>query len=96
MDDISFWLRCVKARCLVAPVPTYSQYGEDGNIHQDHFVGILYAALPFDEQAVGPDYYIYIEEGQADYSRLYSTPEAALAAAERARPNVRANLDPTA
>ena len=82
MDNDSFWLRCVNARCVIVPVPTYSQYGEDGNTHQEHFVGIRYAVLPFDDQAVGPDYYIMIEDGQTGADRLYGTPDEALAARE--------------
>lgn len=82
MSDKTFWLRCVNARCVIVPVPTYSQYGDDGNTHQENFFGIRYAALPFDDQAVGPDFYIYIEEGQKGDARLYSTPEEALLARE--------------
>ena len=82
MDNNDFWLRCVSARCVIVPVPTYSQYGSDGNTHQEHFLGVRYAALPFDDQAVGPDFYIYIEEGQTGDARLYGTSEDALLARE--------------
>ena len=82
MDDQEFWLRCVNARCIVVPVPTYSQYGEDGNTHQEHFIGIRYATFAFDERAVGPDYWVMIEEGQNGAEHLYSTPDEALAARE--------------
>jgi hypothetical protein len=76
----SFFLKCVAKRCIVVPVPTYAQWGTDGNINEQYFTGIRYVALPFDEQAVSPDYYIYIEEGQTGYENLYSTPEDALGA----------------
>ena len=82
MDNNEFWLRCVNARCVIVPVPTYSQYCSDGNTGPEYFTGIRYAAIRFDDQAVGPDYHIHIEEGQTGLERLYITPEDALAAHE--------------
>jgi len=78
-----FWSRCATARCVVLPVPTYSQYDETGHVSDRYFVGISYAAMPFSYGAVGPDYYILIEEQQTGFQNLYQTPEDALAAWER-------------
>ena len=78
----NFWQRCRDARCVVVPVPVYSKYGADGNTHQADFVGFRFAALRFDDEAVGPDYYIQIEEGQTGRDRLFGTAEEALAAYE--------------
>lgn len=77
-----FWERCVVAGCVIAPVPTYSEY-VDGNVEQTKFIGLRYAAFPFNECAVGPDYWIMIDEGQAGLDKLYNTPEAALEAFEK-------------
>lgn len=77
-----FWLRCVNARCAVVPVSTYSQYDENGNVHQDNSIGIRFAALPCDEHAVGPDYYVMMESWQSGLNHLYSTPEEAISAYE--------------
>ncbi len=82
MDERDFWIRCVNARCVIVPVPTYSAYGDDGNTHAEQFTGLKFAALPFDDKAVGPDYYFMIEEGQTGSDRLYATPEDALVACE--------------
>ena len=80
--DKNFWSRCANAGCVIAPVRTYSTYNAEGNIAPEYFVGIKYAALSFCDEAVGPDYYIEIEEGQTGLERLYATPEEALAAFE--------------
>lgn len=76
MED--FWIRCVKAGCVIAPVKVYSQYNDDGNIDGVNFVGIRFAAFSFDSEAVGPEYYIMIETWQAGVDYLYNTPEDAL------------------
>ena len=78
MDNNNFWVRCTIAQCVIVPVQTYSQYGEDGNTHQEHRLGIRFASLPFHDHAVGPDYYIQLEERQTGANHLYNTPEEAL------------------
>ena len=88
-DD--FWQRCYLAGCVVAPVMAYSGYGKDGNIDQQLALGLRFAALPFDGDACGPDFYVLIEEAQTGSDRLYDTPEDALSAFQGA-----ANSSPVA
>ena len=78
-----FWNRCIAAQCFVLPVRLYTQYGDDGNLHDEYFVGIRFAALPFENEAVGDEYWFMIEEGQSGLDKLYKTPEEALQAFER-------------
>lgn len=76
-----FWERCVAAGCVVVPVNVYSDY-VDGNLHESKFQGIRFAALPFDNDAVGPDYWFMIDESQRGLENLCATPEEALQAYE--------------
>lgn len=83
-DD--FWQRCVDASVAVLPVRVFSKYGDDGNVHDADFVGIRFVALPFGQEAVGPDFYVCIEEGCTGMENLHASPDEALAAAVKARP----------
>lgn len=82
-----FFEKCADAGCVVVPVKTYSGYGADENIHAEQFTGIRFAALGFDNEAVGPDYWFMIDQGKTGLANLYETPEAALAAFVAKRPN---------
>lgn len=78
----NFWVRCTRAGCVIAPVRVYSQYDESGNINDSNFSGISFVVFSFDNEVVGPAYYVMIEEGQTGVQFLYDTPEHALRAYE--------------
>jgi hypothetical protein len=73
---------------VVLPVEVHSGYNADGNTDETTKVGIRYAALCFDNEAVGPDYWFMIDESQVGLENLYETPEAALEAGERERKEI--------
>jgi len=73
--EIDFWLRCTKAKCVVLPVPTYVPSTRDDY----KYLGLRYAAVPFDWEATGPDYFVSIKQHQSGIAKLYKTPEDAIA-----------------
>jgi hypothetical protein len=73
------WTLCADARMVVVPVHAYSDYGKDGNVSQEMYRGVRFAALPFNNDAVGPDNWFMIDA--AHTGPLFLTPEEALAAA---------------
>lgn len=84
----SVWDLCVRLGCVVVPIRVYSQYGDDGNVSEQYFTGLKFRALPFQEEAVGPDYYFGIEEhvalGDDQLDEFFhDTPEAAVIAYAR-------------
>ena len=70
--------RCLEARCFIIPLRVYSHYNSDGNVSEEGFIGIMYTALPFDCDVVGPDFYLCIEESKAGEYSKFLTPEEAL------------------
>lgn len=76
---MEFWLRCLKAGCVVVPLRVYSRYNAAGNTSEGDFVGLKFVALPFDGEAVGPDFYFGIEHHMSGDYPMFDTPEEALA-----------------
>lgn len=75
----AFWWRCAELGIVVVPVIAYSQYGEDGNTHQEHKQGLRFAPLRGDLIAIGPDYWFMVDDVHT--GALHDTPDAALRAA---------------
>lgn len=78
-SDLEFWESCAAAECVILPVKCYSGYGADGNLDESKLIGIRYAALKFDNYAVGPDYWFMIDESQVGMDQLFETPQDAFA-----------------
>jgi hypothetical protein len=76
----NFWEQCVKAGCVVIPIKTYSKYADGYSLNDEQFVGIKFAALHFNNEAVGPEYCFMIDESQKGEHKLYDTPHEALMA----------------
>lgn len=95
MSVEEFLKRCAQARCVVLPVNVYTEY-VDGNLHPSKLEGLKYAALQFEGDAVGPDYWFMIEEACTGRGRLFDTAMEALAAYERRKPLRRSGAHPNA
>jgi hypothetical protein len=80
--NVDFWKRCYEARCVIVPVMVYSDY-VDGNLHPSKLVGLRYAALQFEGDAVGPHYWFMIDDGNSGAENLFESPLQALEAYER-------------
>jgi len=77
MNDADFWQRCADANCVVLPVRAFRKWGP---MRGEGFIGLMFAAVEFDGEAAGPEFYFGLEQHVAGFDKLHPTPEAALQA----------------
>ena len=78
MKKLDIWEKCVLNDCVIVPVKVYAKYNEEGNVSDCDYIGIKYVVMPFEDEAVGPEYYCMLDEMIAGNENYYNTPEDAL------------------
>ena len=80
--DMNFWQECADLGCVVVPVRAYSRYNEAGNLSDEYFIGLRFAALRThdNEAALDGDAFYMVDECITGRESFHGAPEEALAA----------------